>query len=254
MVAAVVLTVASLGAGCSAEVTLPVESSVGTEVPEPTTSVSPEPEPTTPAALPTPAPSPSGTAPKPTLEVPPPQSVGALGEIRGVAELPPGDPGYDAFVEVGDDQGLITVSAPAVWTDVDGRPWSGGDFVDGDDLIGPALSVSTDVAAFNAGWGTPGVFIGASDRLPFESPEEVLEASSFGDECVLESTRPYDDGVYRGAFDLYIDCGAERSVFVNLVAEPADGSFLVLVQLVAVSDADWNALATILDTFLADLA
>ena len=259
MVAAVVFALGSLVAGCSAEVALPVESSVGAEVPEARTPVSPEPEsptpavPPTPAVLPTAEPSPTGTSPEPTSEIPSPESVGALGEIRGVGLLPPADSGYAEYVEVSDDEGLITVSVPSAWIDIDGRPWTGGDFSEGDEPVGPALSVSPDVAAFTAAWATPGVFIGASDRLPFDAVGDLLEASVFDDECVLDSTRPYDDGVYRGAFDLYVECGPEQSVFVNLVAEPADGSYLILVQVVAVTEADWAAMATIIDTFLAAL-
>ncbi len=254
MVAAIFFALGSVAAGCSAEITLPVESSVGTEVPEPTTPGLPEPESTAPAVLPTAEPSPAGTSPKPTIEIPPSEAVGALGEIRGVGPLPPAGSGYAEYVEISDDEGRITVSVPSVWTDVDGRPWAGGEFVESDEPVGPALSVSPDVAAFTAGWKTPGVFIGASDRLPFDAVDDPLEASVFDDECALDSTRPYDDGVYRGAFDLYVECGPEKSVFVNLVAEPADGSYLILVQVVAVTEADWEAMATIIDTFLVDLA
>jgi hypothetical protein len=254
MVAAAVFGLGSLAAGCSAEIALPVESSAGTEVAEPTTPLSPEPEAPTPAGLPTAEPSPTTTSAEPTIEIPPPESLGALGEIRGVASLPPAGADYAEYVEISDDDGLIAVTVPSEWTDTDGRPWAGGDFVEGDEPVGPALSVSPDVAAFTAGWGTPGVFIGASDRLPFESVGDLLEASGFDEECVLDSTRPYDDGVYRGVFDLYVECGPEMSVFVNLVAEPADGSYLILVQVVAVTDADWAAMATIIDTFRAGLA
>ncbi len=254
MVAAVIFALGSLVAGCSAEIALPVEGAVGTEVPEPTTPVAPEPEAPTPAVLPTAEPSPNGTSPKPTTETPPPESVGALGEIRGLGPLPAAGSVYVEYVEISDDEGLITVSVPSVWTDIDRRPWAGGDFIEGDEPVGPALSASPDVAEFTAGWGTPGLFIGASDRLPFDSVGDLLEASVFDEECVLESTRPYDDGVYRGAFDLYVECGPEQSVFVNLVAEPADGSYLILVQVVAVTEADWAAMATIIDTFVADLA
>ncbi|MDH3755192.1 MAG: hypothetical protein OEU32_15075, partial [Acidimicrobiia bacterium] len=199
--------------------------------PEPTET--PTPEPPTPTATP---------EPPPAIE-----PVGALGDIRGIAVLDPGGPDYVDFVDVTDDQGLITMNVPAQWSDVDGRQWD----PEGNQVfVGPALTAAPDITAWRDTWGTPGVFIGSSDQLEDGSPAELLDRNQFSDSCDFDARRPYDDGVYTGEFDLWVNCGAEQSAFVVVAAQPADASFLVLVELLAASETDWDAIAHVVNTFL----
>jgi serine protease Do len=68
-------------------------------------------------------------------------------------------------------------------------------------------------------------------------------------ECIYDGRYDYDDGVYSGFYDLYLECGDVGSVIVELAAMPEDGSFIIFVQIQAVTDADLDALDRILDTF-----
>ena len=254
--ATIALSMGLVVAACSTDTGITVVEAPETEVeevPSPTPEP-PTPEPATPEPAPTQTPTPEPPTPEPptpTPEPPPPPTgdpVAALGDIRGVADLPPGAVAYVEFVEVADNDTLITLSAPVEWSDVDGSQWEPNE--DGV-RAGPAITVSPDVAAWRDTWGTPGVFIAASDQLGFATPAELLDDNQFAGSCDFDSRRPYDDGVYVGEFDVWVNCGDEGSVFIVIAAQPEDDSYLVLVEIVVVSESDWDATATVVASFLA---
>ncbi len=153
-------------------------------------------------------------------------------------------PPYENYVEVTDDSGSITVQVPAEWADVNGTQWNYDDV-----LIGPALSAAPSLDGFFNTWGTPGVFVAASADLPV-SPTELLDGEDFSGACTFVERLPYDDGLYTGEFDVWEACGEEGSDFLVVVAQPADGSFTILVQIVIVDDRDFDAADEIINTFL----
>lgn len=156
---------------------------------------------------------------------------------------------YSGYTTVTDDSGLISVSVPIEWSDVFGALWTSDAATGTYEEIGPAVSAAPDLDAWLDTWGTPGVFIGASAMFT-TSVEATLDALYFGDSCILEGRYDYDDGVYTGLYDLYTDCGPEASLFFNVVAEPADQSWLASVQIVALTDADLVAADEIFATFV----
>lgn len=157
---------------------------------------------------------------------------------------------YTEYVTISDESGLIDVSVPVEWNDVDGRGWE-SDLVDTDELIGPALTASPDRQAFLDGWGTPGVFIAASPLITM-SLEEVIDLFWFGESCVYDGRYEYDDGLYAGLHDIYFECGPEASTFNQLVVAPPDDSFVASVQILSVTEADLVAADEILASFLVD--
>ncbi len=167
-------------------------------------------------------------------------------ELGDVTEPPSaGDqPQYADFVEITDDSGAITVTVPAEWSDVLGAQWD----LDGT-LVGPAVSAAPSLDEFFNTWGTPGVFIAASDQLPF-SRSELLDREDFSASCEFVDRLDYDDGLYTGEFDVWDDCGAEGSTFLVVAAEPPGGVLTILVQIVIVDDRDLDAADRIIDTFI----
>ncbi len=166
-------------------------------------------------------------------------------ELGGVTDTPAAGPaGYEQYVEVADDSGLIRVSVPAEWSDTLGAAWT----FDGE-LIGPAVSAAPDLDGFAATWGTPGVFIAASDRLPL-SRAELLDGEDFSSACTFVERLDYDDGLYVGEFDVWEDCGDAGSTFLVVAAEPPDGAFAILVQIVIVDERDFAAADEIINTFI----
>jgi hypothetical protein len=114
--------------------------------------------------------------------------------------------------------------------------------------VGPAIVAAPDLAAWRAEWGTAGMFIGASSTLA-ETTETMLDAERWDTSCSYQGRDDYDDGVYAGRYDLYSDCGEDLSVFIVIAAEPPGGGFLIYVQIVAVSGADFDAADEIIRTF-----
>lgn len=151
---------------------------------------------------------------------------------------------YD-YVDVTDDSGAITMSVPSDWGDVDGSAW-----LDGDSEVGPGIIATPDMERWNNGWDVPGIFFGASASLRSDyDVNGLLDAFDFTDTCTYDSRYDYEDPLYTGAYDLYVDCGGESNTFVVLVAEPEDGAYIMLLQVVVISDADAAALDQILNTF-----
>jgi hypothetical protein len=214
------------GATTTTEVTTTTETPTTTATSTTTTSTTTT---TTTSTTTTTAPTTTTTEAPPTTDGPP-------------ISLPPGDPYLD-YVELTDDSGRITVTVPEAWSDTLGSPWER----DGEQ-IGVALSASPDRDAFYDTWGMPGVFIGSSDRLgPLD---EYLDTYDFEDSCTYAGRRDYEDPLYTGRLDTWIDCGPERSVIETLAVDSTDGTEVIVVEVISVTEPDREAVQRILDTFV----
>lgn len=152
---------------------------------------------------------------------------------------------YSEYVTIQDDTGTIALNVPAEWAEVQGGAW----VIDGTE-VGPSITASSDIDAWIEGWATPGMFFAASSSLrsQYDVPG-MLDANDFNEVCTYDDRFDYEDPLYIGAYDLYTECGGEGSTFVVLAAEPADGAYIMLLQVVLVSEADAEALDQILNTF-----
>jgi serine protease Do len=151
---------------------------------------------------------------------------------------------YTDYVSIADDTGTLTMEVPAEWSDVNGSAW-----VMDDEEIGPAVSASPDLEGFSNTWEVPGVFFGVSDQLTM-TVEEYLDSLDFSDSCTYDSRSDYSDGVYTGFYDLWTNCGDAGSSFVVIAARPEDGSYMAVVQVQVVGDADLDAVDRIMNTFI----
>jgi serine protease Do len=165
---------------------------------------------------------------------------------------------YSGYVSVQDDYGSIQMEIPVEWVDVNGSPW-----VDGEDVIGSAISASTDLEAYDSSWGVSGVFFGVSDDLAklggYVNLLDVVRDDfdeNYGGQCKFESRINYgegdwEDAYYRGKMDIFSGCGGGDNYFIVLSAVPRSNpqSFLVMVQIAINSDADYEALDQIMATF-----
>jgi serine protease Do len=166
-------------------------------------------------------------------------SFGDIGE-----DLDPGTFAYTDYQTITDNSGLIELSVPVQWNDIDATGW-----VSSGQVIGPGLVAAPDVDAWRAEWGTPGVFIGATNMLA-TTPNQILDEKRWDSFCDYQGRDDYDDGLYTGRYDLYSNCGPEGATFLAIAAEPADGAFLILVEIVLVTDADMAATDEIIRTFM----
>lgn len=154
---------------------------------------------------------------------------------------------YTEYVEITDDTGSLYVDVPASWTDQ-----SSGTWLLEDEEIGVQVMAAPDLNAYFETWDSPGIFFGASTSLAASwTVDELLDYYSFPDSCVDGGREPYDDGLYNGSWEIWDSCGGTDTSFVNIVAQPSDGSFMMLVQVQVVTDADLDALDQALATFIA---
>lgn len=159
------------------------------------------------------------------------------------------------YTFITDNSGLLQVEVPTTWSDVDGNPWG-----DANDPLGVAVRAAPDLEAFNNTWSTPGIFFGASvsllEGLSSEEraamPDTLLDLDSFdfSGSCVYDGRAEYSDLVYVGKYDIWTDCGDTGSLYVVLVVMPQDLSYVVMVNVLAVTDADLDALDHILNSFI----
>ncbi len=156
---------------------------------------------------------------------------------------------YNSYVTVQDNSKTIEMEIPAEWTQVDGSAWQ-----DSGKTIGVSISAAADLQNLYNTWNESGVFFGASDQLAqLGGYIQVLDATrdSFK-ECKLQERQNYNDGLYKGAADIYKNCGGQGGTqAMVLSAVPADNSqaFEILVELVVTKDADLNALDHIIKSF-----
>ena len=152
---------------------------------------------------------------------------------------------YSGYTMISDDSQAIQIGVPVEWDDISGLPWT----ID-DEVVGAAIVASSDLQDFYDTYTTPGVFFGASRSLAqYMDEAAILDESSFDTDCTYEGRYDYEDPAYTGMYDLYSDCAGEGSSLIQVAAAPPDRSFIVLLQVIAVSDADLEALDYILQSF-----
>jgi len=151
--------------------------------------------------------------------------------------------GYQDFVDAAE---VISLALPVEWRDINEGAWN----ID-DETVGLSMAAAANLEAFYATWTEPGIFLGASRLLASDFDENsFLDAFDFSTDCTYDTRYTYSDPLYTGVYDLWLNCDGSDTAFFVLAAVPEDGAFLILIQVVLVTDADLEALGQILDTFV----
>ena len=151
---------------------------------------------------------------------------------------------YENYVGVYDEANSVFMEVPAEWADTDGAAWE-----DEGEILGASLAAATSLSGFYDTYDTPGVLLLASDGLAGSDMNELVDNFDFSEDCTYDGRSDYEDPVYNGVFDLYIDCLGTGNALIVLAAEPQDGSSAVMILGQAVTSADLDALDHVLDTF-----
>ncbi len=158
------------------------------------------------------------------------------------------------YVLVTDDTNTIEMEIPAAWTQVDGSVWSStwGDL----EFDAPSITASTDFELYNQ-FAAPGVFFAASDRMGeiggFVNLLDGVEGW-YNKDCRRDGDNwhvKYDDSLYEGMYNVWKNCGTQKTNVFILGARPKSDpdAFLILVEIRYSTEADLDALAQILKTF-----
>lgn len=149
---------------------------------------------------------------------------------------------YTDYMTVTDDSGMLSVSVPAEWFDVDGAT------VDIGGTASPSIIASPSVADYLSTWNVPGVQFVASEALAGYTADDLLDLAGLTD-CVSDGRDDYDDGAFVGRYEMFSSCGGTATSAVVVAAFPPDATYGVLVTVQVVSDADLAALDEVLRSF-----
>jgi hypothetical protein len=151
----------------------------------------------------------------------------------------------EEYSTVESDDGLIRVSVPNAWTDVESGPWE----VD-DEVVGTEMTVAPDVKKFNDSWEEPGLYVGVWEEYGDADSDEVLDLLTFEDECTYDARYEFDGEPWVGQYDMWTDCGeiegSRQAVFA--VVDEESPEQLVVVTLVMPTQEDFSVLEPVLNT------
>lgn len=140
------------------------------------------------------------------------------------------------YYQVTDDTGTITMEVPADWGEVDGSSWT----YDGTD-IGVAISAAPILQDWIDSYVAPGVFFGASNDfaqiggyIQFLDFYTGPDGFNYRGNCKYSSGQrfDYDDGVYRGKFDYFYNCGGQGgydAYVLSAVSKESQGDYIIII-------------------------
>ena len=156
-------------------------------------------------------------------------------------------PAYQTFNRVTDSTGLLQVEIPSEWDDIDPGEWS-----QVIDSIYAALAASPDIIDFQNTRLQPGInFVLYNRAIVGSVNSELSRGAEFNQDCTFADQYEFQTSRFSGKYNLYIECGGPGGALnIDLYAEPRENpeSYLLWLQVQALSDADLFALDHILQT------
>jgi serine protease Do len=148
-----------------------------------------------------------------------------------------------------DDTASIQVDVPNYWTDFNGDTW----VFDGEE-IGVAINAAPSLVDFQESYNAEGVFFGASNTFArYGGYVQFLDyyTGTYSGECTFEGRYDYNDGLYRGKYDQYSNCGGVGgydAYVLSAVDIDNPTSKIILVEVQAYPG-DTTAVDQIMNTF-----
>jgi hypothetical protein len=201
-----------------------------------------------------------GPAPAPVETPKPTPNFGAIGGDESPVPLETGtpiepvEPDESGYTAVLDDLGVLTVTVPDDWTDVNGLPFTtdaGQEWA--------SITVAPDIDGYLTSWSESGLEIAATETSGVDDAGllGLLESiSSIYGECdtVVQEASPYDDGFFVGYESAWEGCGGSGTSAFAIVGTNAAGTQAIFVRAQITSDLDANeiylAVANSFDTTL----
>lgn len=155
---------------------------------------------------------------------------------------------YEEYYTFEDPSRMLRVDLPRAWSDTSSGNWRQGNTEIAQSI---AVTAAPNIDGFLNTWQTPGMFLGASRQLAQDmTAAQLLDQATFNQECTYSGRNDYSDPLYTGLYDTWTNCGGGDTVLLVVAFEPEDRSFLGMVQVQVVTEADLEALDRILDTFV----
>jgi serine protease Do len=164
------------------------------------------------------------------------------------------------YYQVTDETGTITMEVPSDWQEVDGSNWTYNDTP-----IGVAITSAPSIQDWNNSYTVPGAFFGASNEfakyggyIQFLDFYTGPDGFNYRGNCTYSSGQryDYDDGVYRGKFDYFYNCGGQGgydAYVLSAVSKESQSDYIIIIA-AQVPSGDGQNVDTIVqhiwDTFL----
>jgi serine protease Do len=155
-------------------------------------------------------------------------------------------PGYNTCI---DDTGSMQVDVPDTWTEVNGSTW-----VFDDQDIGVAISAAPSLSDFDSYFDAEGVFFGASDTFAqIGGYVEFLDyyTGLYTSDCHRDGRFDYNDGLYRGKYDQYSNCGGTGGydAYVLSAVDINSPTAMIIVIMVQTQPDDVDTVNQIMGSF-----
>lgn len=171
-----------------------------------------------------------------------------FGTIGGETPIPietgdpidPVDPVDSNFTALLDDLGVLTVTVPSDWTDVDGAP-----FTTNAGQEWASIFAAPDIQDYLASWDVPGIEIAAT-AAPGVTDDQLrgllADVTSQYSVCttVVDEATPYDDGYFHGFESAWEGCGSNGTVAFALAVMSNAGDQALFLRAQVTKDYDPN--------------
>lgn len=151
------------------------------------------------------------------------------------------------YVPITDNSGVLSVEAPASWSDVEETEW-----VMDDEPVGTKLTAAPDLNEFYDSWEVPGLVLSYSESLPEEMTiEELLNTIDYSDVCDEEDPEELPEGDLVGMYRIWGNCDNTDTVAAIVALTPSSSpDYYVLLEIYAVTEEDLDAMEHIIATLL----
>ncbi len=165
-------------------------------------------------------------------------------EVTATAVLGGQEATAGGSMTVQDDAGVVSMTVPADWAQVDGAG-----FADGDGSTWYSVAAAPDLQAYLDSFEAPGAQVMASQDAGGDPAATLTRFSLFEGVCDTQvSAEPYDDGWYQGVYSEWT-CGGSVAYVISTV-DDSGNNVVLLVQLATEYDVT-EALPQMLDSFQA---
>lgn len=157
----------------------------------------------------------------------------------------------DGYSLVTDQTGALSVVLPDAWSQVDGAP-----FATSDGREWASIIATTDSAAYPSDWTVAGIeFSGTAVDGPLDADTQTAFLTQLStpldQNCTAGKTaQPYDDGLYKGYFSNWENCGGSGTFGIVVVAQDPQAKQFVFLRGKFVTDEEKDvAFTQIFTTF-----
>ncbi|HEX6034937.1 MAG TPA: hypothetical protein VFY83_10900 [Anaerolineales bacterium] len=154
---------------------------------------------------------------------------------------------YSGYTQITDNEEKIIVQVPVEWSDIETGAWTFKG-----KPTGVFLAASADLGNFYSSHSQSGVLIGVSRSLAQTYDKDGLlgvEKRELSRQCAYKGRFDYKNQFYSGKYDHFAGCASGTPGLFVFTTSSADQKSLIMIRIAVVSEADLEAVDTIINTF-----